>query len=216
YTHAYACSDAAGKWLFKKRPFEICPNAIDTEMYSYRGDAKNDTVVFGMVGGITEVKNHIFALDVLPDDCELMIIGDGPLAPELKAKTTDRHNIHWMGQRNDVHELIQHMDALLLPSLHEGLPTVVLEAQCAGLPVFCADTVSTMCAFTDKVTFLPLDKEEWRHALDAFTPIDRAENAEIAIAAMKAAGYDLRIAAQRMQETYLKLSPDGGKSNCQN
>jgi glycosyltransferase involved in cell wall biosynthesis len=50
-------------------------------------------------------------------------------------------NWHWLGERRDVLELLATHDALLHPSLHEGLPNVVCEALSAGIPVI----VSNVC-----------------------------------------------------------------------
>jgi glycosyltransferase involved in cell wall biosynthesis len=47
----------------------------------------------------------------------------------------------WLGERTDVHQLLFHYDALILPSFYEGLPNVVCEAFAAGRPVL----VSNVC-----------------------------------------------------------------------
>ena len=71
----------------------------------------------------------------------LALAGDGPLRAELTALVevgglagvADR--VHWLGRRDDVPGLLKAADYLVLPSLWEGMPNVVLEAMAAGLPV---------------------------------------------------------------------------------
>lgn len=89
------------------------------------------------IGGFTFEKNHkglikIFAAvkKKLPG-ARLWLIGDGPLKPEVEAqvhrlKLADE--VIFLGSRPDVMSLLQGADALLLPSIIEGLPAVILEA----------------------------------------------------------------------------------------
>ena len=89
----------------------------------------------------------------------------------------------------------------LLPSLFEGLPVVLVEAQTAGLPCFVSDTIDRGAAFTDRVRFLPLkDPDAWANAIGAAS-FRRDPNAR-----RKAvdAGYDIHTSAGVLQEFYLR------------
>jgi glycosyltransferase involved in cell wall biosynthesis len=114
--------------------------------------------VIGHVGRFVESKNHLFLFAVLaevarrePATC-LLLIGDGPLRPQLQAKAKalgifDR--VVFAGQRSDVPRLMRQMDVFVLPSRFEGLPVSGLEAQAAGLPLVISDTI------TSELDFLP-------------------------------------------------------------
>ena len=93
------------------------------------------------------------------------------------------------------------MDAFLLPSLFEGLPVVLVEAQTAGLPCFVADTVDKGAAFTDRVHFLPLqDEAAWANTIAGASlrrdPDARRKAVE--------AGYDIHHSAEILQEFSLR------------
>jgi len=81
--------------------------------------------------------------------------GDGPLfgkvEAEIKARGLERHFI-LLGWREDIGRLLAACDALLLTSLHEGLPRVVLQAMAAGKPVVATAVNGTPEAVKDGVT----------------------------------------------------------------
>ncbi len=54
-----------------------------------------------------------------------------------------RKHLHWLGFRTDVKEMIKMADGLILPSLWEGMPNVVLEAMAASKPVIGTDVEGT-------------------------------------------------------------------------
>jgi len=97
----------------------------------------------GIVGRVSRVKGISTALramtsDCVPDRVRLNIIGSGPLEQEHCAEAQalglgDRVCFH--GFQRDVLDWMAHLDLLLMPSLHEGLPYTLLEAMSLGLPI---------------------------------------------------------------------------------
>jgi glycosyltransferase involved in cell wall biosynthesis len=111
-----------------------------------------DDLVVGHVGRFTSEKNHLFLLDIFkhvlekqPNSC-LLLIGDGPLRHECMRKAASMgidRKVVFSGIRDDVEKLmLQVMDIFMLPSLYEGLPLVLLEAQAAGLPCILSEPVT--------------------------------------------------------------------------
>jgi glycosyltransferase involved in cell wall biosynthesis len=73
------------------------------------------------------------------------LIGDGPGRPTVEDRLRQSglfSRTIFTGLRADVPDLLQAMDVFLFPSLWEGLPLTVLEAQAAGLPCIISDIIS--------------------------------------------------------------------------
>ena len=219
-TDRFACSRKAGEMLFGSSPFTVLPNGVDTDRFAHPApDARQklrehlgvreDELLLGHVGRFSAQKNHagllrIFAA-LLPKqpNARLLLLGGGALEGEIKelAKAlgvADR--VIFAGVRTNVQAFYAAMDAFLLPSLFEGLPVVLVEAQAAGLPCFVSDTVDPGAAFADGVHFLPLDAPEaWAQALCggalARNPNARQQAVD--------AGYDIRTSARVLQQFYI-------------
>lgn len=103
-----------------------------------------DALNLALVGRLTPVKGIPVALRALagldaPRPVLLHLLGEGPLREALAREAAalgvaDR--VRWHGFRTDATGWIAHCDALLMPSSHEGLPYVLLEAMACGTPVF--------------------------------------------------------------------------------
>lgn len=224
YTHAMACGDEAGRWLFGKKTFTVIRNAIDTRTFAFdpgirealrREYGCEDNIVLGCVGGLTEVKNHTFLLKVFSEILQrnpsylLMLVGDGPLRKTLEQQAHELgidDRVRFLGLRSDVAKLIQMMDIVALPSLFEGFPTVALEWQCAGLPVLLADTITHDCALTRHVHYVPLDVDSWTSAILGLSEIDRAAASRSGVVALSQAGFDLSTTAKALENDYFRFS----------
>lgn len=96
------------------------------------------------VGGFTFEKNHKGLLQIfrklsrnLPE-AHLWLVGDGPLRTETEALVKEmslQDRVHFTGFVNNPLDYIAHGQALLLPSIIEGLPGVILEAMLYQTPV---------------------------------------------------------------------------------
>lgn len=180
YTHALACSRDAGKWLFHSRAFRELKNGIDLEKYKYilsiRKEYREklrveDRVLIGYVGNFSEQKNHSFIIKVfyelLQKDTNyyLLLIGDGNLLEQSKLLAQElkiNENICFLGKTMEVNCYLQAMDLFVLPSLCEGLPVVLIEAQAAGLPCIVSEMVSKEADITNSISFLPIcNPSDW-------------------------------------------------------
>lgn len=174
-THFFACSDVAGKWMFGDRDFKVIKNGISLEKYKYQDENVeklkseyhlSDCVV-GCVGSLSPQKNPFFAIDIFKSIiskhplAHLVLIGDGELRQSLEQKVNHlglEKNIHFVGAVDNVNEWMSAIDCLLMPSLFEGLPFALVEAQAAGLPCVVSSNVSEEANITGLVDFVSLDE----------------------------------------------------------
>jgi glycosyltransferase involved in cell wall biosynthesis len=109
-------------------------------------------IVVGHVGRFTEEKNHGFIVDIAREVVRheprafFLLVGGGPLRPSVEAKIASsflKDSFLLTGVRADVPALMMGaMDAFVFPSLREGLPITLLEAQAAGLKCVVSDVIS--------------------------------------------------------------------------
>jgi glycosyltransferase involved in cell wall biosynthesis len=103
------------------------------------------------VGSFSAPKNHSFLLDVfcevlkIKPNARLVCCGDGVLMPQVKAKAAalgiaDR--VSFPGVVKNCNEYMMSMDVLVFPSLFEGFPITVIEAEATGLPVVMSDVIT--------------------------------------------------------------------------
>lgn len=97
----------------------------------------------GAVGRVSAVKGLDIALEAMARldrsvPIVLDIIGTGPLLETLQAQARDLgldDRVRFLGFKENVYDYLAHLDALLMPSLHEGLPYTILEAMSLGTPI---------------------------------------------------------------------------------
>ena len=132
--------------FFHKKPYNVIPNGIDVKKYSDSSLTLNvvsrDIFTFVIVGRLEFMKNHTFLIDIISQleeyDFCLKIVGTGLLEKSLKSKVSELSldkKIQFLGAREDVPLILNNSDCLLLPSLWEAFPIVLLEAAACNIPV---------------------------------------------------------------------------------
>lgn len=168
-TELFACSAEAGRWMFGIAEFTVFSNAIDASKYTYSPAIRDEVreelgiiapCVIGHVGRFSAVKNQKFLIEILASmkkkgkNAQLLCVGQGTTmeAVQMRAKELGvADGIVFPGVRGDVHRMMQAMDVFVMPSLYEGLPLVLVEAQAAGLPCVISDKVPIECDKTGLV-----------------------------------------------------------------
>lgn len=219
-THALACSADAQMYL--GRPAEWLPYGVDLGPFreplslSLRSDLgiPAEALIVGHVGRLTEQKNQAFLLDAFAHAAaedsrlHLAIAGEGPLQAVLRERAQAlecRGRIHLLGRRTDIPALLTGMfDAFAMPSLHEGLPVALLEAQAAGLPCLVSDRIGNQAfALREMIEALSLEQgaEAWAAGMTRAVQRDKMPVGE-AMGRMTSAGLDSDSSARMLVQFY--------------
>lgn len=210
-THRFACSKTAGKWMYGNKDFQVVPNAIDTDKFLYSESIRNkmrkewnveDAHVYGHVGSFVYAKNHPFLLDVFheiskqDEKAVLFLVGDGDLRKEAEEKVKEyglEKKVIFTGRRMNVPDFLQMFDVLLFPSVYEGLPVSLVEAQTSGLQCLISDRITDEVILTDCARNYAIDlgAESW--AKKAMEVMEKAQNTarESKQEKIKEVGYDI-------------------------
>lgn len=220
-TELFACSKAAGDWMFGGASYRVMNNAIDARQFEFNKDISKavlkelgileETFVVGHVGRFFEQKNHTFLIDIFKEihlrneKSVLLLVGDGELRKDIEAKVTSlglENHVIFAGVRNNVHELLQAMDVFVFSSLYEGLGIVLIEAQAAGLPCFASDIMPEECEVTNLLNRISLTEpaDVWADIVLQNKSVKRISTYDMILKA----GYDISKNAEWLQDYYLK------------
>lgn len=231
-THCYACSTEAGKWLFKRYAaqnsgVEILKNGVDYDIFKYDHEVRSklrremeleDKFVVGHVGRFDKSKNHAFLLEVFKEihnvrtDSVLLLAGDGYLRPNILKKIEKlglTGSVRLLGMRSDVARLLQVMDIFLFPSIFEGLPMALVEAQAAGLECIVSDAVSKESDIgAGLVRFVSLKEPPKAWAEKALNvSLNRVDSKE----ALIKSGFDIVHISRSIQDFYIHNAENYGE-----
>lgn len=181
-----ACSkeaglDRFGSSIVEGNRFAIVPNGIDVASYAcderVHVEAKADYGLAGRpvvchTGRLIPVKNHEFLLEVFArvvqsfPNAVLLLAGRGDLEESIRARVDElglKKAVFFLGVVDDVPYLLRAADVFVFPSVKEGLPLAVVEAQAAGLPTVISTGVPKFAVVSDRACRMSLSAgaEAW-------------------------------------------------------
>jgi glycosyltransferase involved in cell wall biosynthesis len=117
-----------------------------------------DTFYVIFVGSLVERKGLAYLIDAVRrirrDNVRLLILGDGELREKVERLAAEDKNIIFLGYKHNAVEYAKASDLLVLPSIYEGLPNVVLEAMAIGTPVIATNIYGISELIQDNVNGL--------------------------------------------------------------
>lgn len=229
-TDFFACSKAAAHWFYPESLISsgrvhVVPNAVDALRFRYNPEKRlqlrrqlnlEDKLTVICVARFRPEKNQAFLIDVLREmlkfrnDTVFVFAGDGPCEDTVKRKVRELHleeHTRFLGMRADIPDLLSAADAFVLPSLWEGLPVTVIEAQANGLHCTVTEGLTEEMNALGMVNYISLKHPpaKWARAL-----LDAAARTHCdTYGAMRASGYDINTTAPWLQEFYLNKHYEG-------
>ena len=177
----FGCSQLAAERVFGREyrqasKYYDIPNAIIVRDYSF-DHKKRESIrkkhcipfearVYGHIGSFSEPKNHRFIIEVFEqiyknqgDEAYLILVGEGKLKSEIEREVQRRNlskQVIFTGNIGNVNEYLMAMDTLIFPSIFEGFPISLLEAQAAGLYCVSSDSITEEVNLTECIRPLSL------------------------------------------------------------
>lgn len=186
-----ACSDEAGKYLFKNKKFIVIPNGIDFEKFKFNKEKRNELrkkfnlnkeLVIGHVGRMDDAKNQLFLIDVFNKyqkynkNSKLFLVGDGEYKNKIINKIKELNledKVVLLGVRSDVNELMSMFDLFAFPSKFEGLGIVLIEAQVNGLKCLASNNIPRNTNISNYIKYISLNENSW---VNEMTKLSKRDN----------------------------------------
>lgn len=223
-TTIIGCSKSSGEFLAGKKLFSkkgtVLNNGIDTKKYSFNLETRikirnelsipQDSVILGHIGHFYSVKNQRFLLEIFKKyleknkDSVLLLVGDGEdreLLLDKIEKLSIKENVILAGFRNDIPELLSAMDCFVFPSLHEGFPLALIEAQASKLACVVSDTVTRDTMLNSNFSFASLKSgcDVWCEEINRVMSVDR----ESVSTENVTENFDIKNIAKELEKIYL-------------
>lgn len=231
-TDFFACSEGAKHWFYPKKllmsgKVQLLANAVDAKKYRFNPERReclrkelglDGKLVVTCVARFRPEKNQGFLLDVLQEmrkqqeNVVFVFAGEGPCEEEVKQKAKMYHleeYTRFLGMRNDIQDVLSASDVFVLPSLWEGLPVTVIEAQANGLHCVVAEGLTEEMNVLGTVEYVSLQNtpDVWANMLCQAASSPRRDTYK----EIKDAGYDINTTAPWLQDFYLKKHYEGLK-----
>jgi glycosyltransferase involved in cell wall biosynthesis len=139
-------------WI-NRHKIRTIPNAVDPAELLVTGNGSNvrqrygiglNDPLMGVIGRFSPEKGHMFLINAMPainkklPKLKIMLIGDGQEKENLQKRINElglNKSVIFTGYQNNLGDFYMNMDLLVLPSLSEGMPNVILEAMLYGKSV---------------------------------------------------------------------------------
>lgn len=226
-TNYFACGIDAAKCLYGERFFKsgkvkIINNAVNLEKLKFDESKRqefrkemnidSDTFIIGNIARLSKQKNQLYAINLVEqillekDNVKLLFIGNGEDEQFLKKVVNDKKMnkyVKFLGIRKDIDKILSGLDLFILPSLYEGLPVVLVEAQASGLNCLVSNNVTKEVAVTNNIFYLSLDDtyNDWKKKINQFMK-NRENNRIYNNIVMQKGKYDIKYQSMLLYKLY--------------
>lgn len=214
------CSEVAARWMYDDgclKNVKLIHNGIDVNKFTFEekiyreereklGVGENE-ILIGTVARMSYQKYPEKVLEIFKElltkneKYRLLWVGTGPLEEKIK-NDAKRNGVYeriiFLGNTDEVDKMYQAMDVFILTSRFEGLCIAAIEAQAAGLPCVCSDTLDKATRIISVYNSVSLDdKYGWINAIEKAIIIKKTANES-----SKMIEYDIKNTIKEIEHIY--------------
>ncbi|MGU8596371.1 glycosyltransferase [Clostridium perfringens] len=224
-----ACGEEAGFFIYGKHDFEVISNSVDRRIFKAK-DKKNDKnlinlinrynlgekIILGNVGRFSSQKNHRYMLDIMRElkarnfNFKFVFIGDGELKCWFEKEIIRfglEENVLMLGLVDNVNEWLNIIDVLIMPSLYEGLPVVVIEAQSCGTQCILSKNITRESDLgIGLIKYLDIEKIsliQWINEIEKINIDNKILDNDMIELNLIKKGFNLKANIEKMKKIYL-------------
>lgn len=223
----WACSTEAAEFLYGKKfcknhKIELIYNAVNVDFFQYSSERRRQErerlgieqqKLIAHISNFSPIKNHDFLIPIIDSiykkkcNIKFVFVGDGPTKQQFQKDIAERGLSEicvFTGRMEDVSNILHASDLLILPSIKEGLPVTVIEAQACGLPCVISDSITQECNVSD-VIYIPLNHSVWANTLintELLSDTERIQRSRV----FQECPFNINKEAKRIESLYLALS----------
>lgn len=225
-THFWYCSDKSGEFLFgknylNKKNSQWIRNGIETKDNYFDKDIRKEIrnkynidncKIACHVSNFSPIKNVEFLIGIIEQvvrrdrTWRFLFVGEGKYKKRIEEKISIAGLSEYclfFGFSNQVNKFLNGADILLLPSIKEGLPVVVIEAQACGLPCVLTDTITKQVDIGG-VRYLSMEQKRWANFLLKFVRVKELERVRASSDFLESP-FNIHKEAKRIEELYLEM-----------
>jgi glycosyltransferase involved in cell wall biosynthesis len=203
-------------------------NCVDTSRYGkdINRTALRSSLGFGesdhlmtLVATFKRQKGHRVlieaAADILPDfpQLHILLVGDGELREKLQSQVQESNlegNVHFLGIRNDIADILAASDSFVLPSLWEGLPMALIEAMASRLPIVATNVSGTRQVLVPRETGILVEPGNVQELKQAITELISNPTRAHSMGMSARQRVESLFSAQKQVREYLSLFEESG------
>ncbi|MBE5063457.1 glycosyltransferase [Lachnospiraceae bacterium DSM 108991] len=217
----FACSDLAAKYNFGNKDYIMLNNGINTRKYRFSNEVRLEVrkklgivnrKVCIHIGRFDIQKNHAFLIEAFDkafqknNQLELLLLGNGVLKEHIQKRVSllsSAEHIHFLGNLDNVADMLSAADLFLLPSLYEGLPLTLVEAQTSGIKCLVSDVITKEAIVVPElvIQYSLISSDTWAEKILELMDYERQDTSDI----VKQAGFDSNEIAKYMECFYQEL-----------
>ena len=217
--NCFACGREAGKSMFKSN-FTVIENGVDEKKFSFNKEYRNqirkkysitdNEIIIGHVGNFSVNKNYPFIIDTFYElqkinpSIKLMLIGNDKIHMDTHNRVDKlclNENVIFTGLVSNSNEYYSAMDLFFFPSIKEGLPVCLIEAQVSGLPCLVSNMVTKECDVSNNYYVFSIDNKPSDVANIILKMIDKKKDRNSIIKAE----YDIKNSAHKLLNYYKRI-----------